>query len=992
MASAHPLTFADLLRHYRRAAGLSQEQLAVCAGLSRRAVSDLEREAQRVPRKDTVALLAEALGLSAQERAQFTGTATHRAPAATAPRIDAVRPNGVRTPLVGRLMEQAQLERHLHREGPPVLLLAGEPGIGKTRLLRMAAERARTQGWCVLEGGCQRRDAQGPYAPLLDAIATWLRGESEAHLRVVLTGCAWLVRLLPELAETSLVPMPQWTLPPEQERRLLFAAVGRFLRNVARTSGTLLVLDDLQWAGTDALDLLTTLLRAEGTSLRVVGAYRSTEVRPGDALSDLVVDLAHEELLTHVPVEVLAPPEATELLSILLESGEHSSVVEQVLQRSGGVPFFLVSCARALRTGTLGDTAADVPWDAAQSIRQRVAALPAMAQQLLGVAAVVGRMAPRSLLASVLNRSADETVTLAEASCAARLLRESDGEDYVFTHDLIREVVEADLSAGRRRLLHHEVGNILETLRLYSDRPEEVAHHFAQAGEPTRALPYALQAGNQAAAVFAYAEAERQYRMALELARGAADHTSEAMALEKLTQSLIRQERRSEEALEVVEQGVRLNESLQDAEAQARLAQIIASIHVGRGTAAEGTARLQALIGHLSAATLSVTGQARLADALAWSLVWKASFALGPTTRTDAMAAFDAAARGLQLAQQAGDTTLRLKLLFTYALALNVLGQSQESLQAYEDLIAIAESAGDVDRLFASLLNAGNMYLCMGQFATCQAYCDRALALTAQYRWLSLAWVHASLGELEYTRGRWVEAQAYFEHGATTTAGVREMTLASAGARIWRGLLMMAQGHEERAAAELEEPLQWVEQHRHLEPLSAAYGMLAERDLLAGRFEEARARLEPLRDPDGMQPSELQSFGPQLAWAHVELGDWALASATIGETRTHLQEVYRSPRSPFLPDVLRVEALIAARTGRRQDAMTAVEEALALCRALPHPYAEAKTLYVMSQFLQAQGADGQARTRLEEALAICDRLGEGMYRPHIVQALATLHT
>src|SRR5262249_23411837 len=143
---------------------------------------------------------------------------------------------------------------------PPALLLAGEPGIGKSRLLEEAMRQAAAQGWTVLAGGCHRRSGQEPYAPFVGMLARFLAGRTPAQRRRDLTGCAWLVRLLPELAESAVVPVPSWALPPEQERRLMFAAVRHCLANVASPMGTLLVLDDLQWAGTDALDLLASLL------------------------------------------------------------------------------------------------------------------------------------------------------------------------------------------------------------------------------------------------------------------------------------------------------------------------------------------------------------------------------------------------------------------------------------------------------------------------------------------------------------------------------------------------------------------------------------------------------------------------------------------------------------------------------------------------------------------------------------------------------------
>jgi tetratricopeptide (TPR) repeat protein len=298
----------------------------------------------------------------------------------------------------------------------------------------------------------------------------------------------------------------------------MFAAVGRFLSNIAGPSGTLVVLDDLQWAGDDALDLLSSLVREQSSRpVCVLGACRSTEVHQGDVLSALLVDLARDGMLSQMGIDVLARPEAAELLRTLLEGGEDPSVVERVLQRSGGVPFFLVSCARALHVGALGEVPANVPWDAAESIRQRVAALPAVSRQLLGVAAAVGRTATRALIATVLERAEDEVLTLAEESCEARLLLESGAEAYEFAHDLIREVVESDLSAGRRRLLHRRIAGALEQSATAA-APEVVAFHYEQGGVVGKAVGYLEQAAIVAQHTGAFVEARRHMEHALALA------------------------------------------------------------------------------------------------------------------------------------------------------------------------------------------------------------------------------------------------------------------------------------------------------------------------------------------------------------------------------------------------------------------------------------------------------------------------------------------
>src|SRR5262249_15616726 len=152
-------------------------------------------------------------------------------------------------------------------------------------------------------------------------------------------------------------PLPAWTLAPAQERRLMVEAVVRVLGNVAGTAGTLLVLDDLQWADPDALDLLLALVRAAAeVPLRVIGAYRDTEVRPEEPLGVLLGDLAHAGLVVHHTLGPLTPAEAGQLLSELLADGAEAEpgLQQQVVQRTGGLPFFLVSYARGLHAGLGG--------------------------------------------------------------------------------------------------------------------------------------------------------------------------------------------------------------------------------------------------------------------------------------------------------------------------------------------------------------------------------------------------------------------------------------------------------------------------------------------------------------------------------------------------------------------------------------------------------------------------------------------------------------
>ncbi|MGO8946726.1 MAG: ATP-binding protein [Ktedonobacterales bacterium] len=477
--SSEPFPFAALLRQHRQAAGLTQREIADKAGLGTRGVSDLERGVRSTPHQDTVLRLASALGLVEDDWAVFVAAARRQRqyrPAAKPRHIPSVLSSFSTTapPLVGRLNELAKIDQLLAGTSPPVLILAGEPGIGKTRLLREAAMQAAALGWCVLTAGSRRRGGQEAYATLADALARHLSSRTPAQQRQTLRGCAWLVRLLPELADSIAVPSPIGTLSSDQERRLMIGALKRFLANIAGPAGVLLVLDDVQWADADVFDLLAALLRPAGyRPLRVIAAYRSTEVRPGSLLTATLAELARDGLVDRYILYPLSAAESAALLAHVLQAmgrGWSAELTAQVVQRTGGVPFFLVSCAQSPRA-TCGAEQADdgaIPWTIQESVRQRVAALPAAAQDVIAMVAAAAPRISRSLLVAVARQMghAEEVVVraLEEAIAAGLLLSDERSDTYAFAHDLIFEVVAGDLGLARRKFMHLRLAEAFQRL------------------------------------------------------------------------------------------------------------------------------------------------------------------------------------------------------------------------------------------------------------------------------------------------------------------------------------------------------------------------------------------------------------------------------------------------------------------------------------------------------------------------------------------------
>jgi predicted ATPase/DNA-binding XRE family transcriptional regulator len=987
MDAASSESFGRLLKQFRRSAELTQEALAERAGYSAIYLRKLER-GERFPLAFTVEALADALDLPPAERARLQAAA-RLAPSARQPRQAAVASaSETLPPVAGRASELIALQRHLAGDGPPLLLLAGEPGIGKTRLLQEAARWGREQGRSVLSGGCHRRSGQEPYAPFVDTLARAIAQRPLAERQQALEGCAWLARLLPELAEEKLLTPPAWTLETRQERRLMFAAVGRFLANISDSGGTLLLLDDLQWAGVDALDLLASLLRSEaGQSLRIIGAYRLTEVGPADPLGTLLVDLAREGLAARVELGPLNAQEAATSLERLLvdvEPDDQTRLVEQMLRRAGGVPYFLVSCAQELRAGAArgrtDDAERAIPWSVAESIRQRVALLPEAAQYLLGAAAVVGREVNRALLltlAAPLEWSQREILAALDVICQARLLVEQGVERYAFAHDLIREVVGADLSAARRAMLHQQVAEALE--QQPGEPPVEIlAHHYRQAGRLEKAAVYLERSGARAQAMYAHAEAERFYRDLVECLTHLGRDAEVIAAQEKLAQMLAAQARYSE-ALHLLEKPLDFFQATQDLEGQARIMGKMGQLQAARGTSETGIALIEPWLATLDTARLSAESRINLYTTLNYLLQNCGRFPEALRTAEQAVA----------LARQIGHERLLGAAYWHLGRSLMLLNRHADALPHLESALRLTERAGDLRSLYYVLLNLNLTNEMLGNLHAARDYNERAVLLAEQMGDPSMM-AHVLntrgynaflLGEWRLAREAFERASAFFRQAGTPWGAAYPLANL--------GMLLLVEGQREASAPYFEEATALAQQSQSLQILRWIEATLAESELVLGQPREARARLLPLLKSLDDTESGMISVHTMLAWARVELGERDEAQRLLGRV---LARAADQKLRVVLVDALPVQARLAARGGNWQEAEQTLEEALALAHSMDYPYAEAKALFAAGLIACQQGRRARAIERLQAALSIFARLGERLYAAQAEDALAQLET
>ena len=434
-------------------------------------------------------------------------------------------------PFVGREEESAELDRALSaaRAGRGALVLVvGEPGIGKTRLADEFTARARAQGARVLWGRAWEGGGAPPFWPWVE-IVRGLVAEAGADTLVSLLGerSRELVRLLPELGERLPETQRPAGLDAERARFLLFDATATLLRVAAETMPAVLVLDDLHAADQPSLLLLRFVARTLPTSrLVVLVLLREAEVRGSRWIAEVVGQLAREG--RRVPLRGLAEADVAALVRGRTGRSAAPAVVQAIHGATGGNPLFVDEIVRLLvaeKELASGDRlpSLPIPEGVRQAIRRRCAPLGREASELLQLAAVLGRDFDLPALAGLAGEPADRLLEPLGDAIALGLVAPVAGHPgrYRFAHVLMRETLYEDLRPTDRLRRHRQAGDILERLHTADLEPHlaEIAHHHleaAAAGDVERAIRYATRAAEHALSQLAHEDAARHCELALQ--------------------------------------------------------------------------------------------------------------------------------------------------------------------------------------------------------------------------------------------------------------------------------------------------------------------------------------------------------------------------------------------------------------------------------------------------------------------------------------------
>ncbi|MFJ9522692.1 AAA family ATPase [Kitasatospora sp. NPDC101801] len=896
---------------------------------------------------------------------------------------------------VGRGTEIGTLNAALRRAAagqPQAVLVGGEAGVGKTRLVEEFLTAACGPGVVTTLGGCLEVGAEGlPYAPLATALRRLHRSLGVELERAAQGMEGHLTRLLPEFGADDTEPNDEFS------RAQLFEHTARLFERLSVDRTIVLVVEDLHWSDRSTRELLAYLIRTlHRARVLIVATYRSDDLHRRHPLRPFLAELDRLRTVQRVELYRFERGEvAAQLAGILGTDTLDRQLVDRIHRRSEGNPFFVEELAGAHRDGCdtgLTDSLRDL-------LLVRVEALPDQTQRMLRIAAEGGSYVEHALLEAVLDESEDVLIDALRNAVGVNVLRpDTDGEGYRFRHALVREAISDDLLPGERYRINRRYATALEqdgSLACNNGLPARLANYWYHAHDPGRALPTALEAARVARRRNAFAEQLGMLERALELWDEVSDevraenlrpadwagtyppcgHAGGACRLlhlvDVLAEAVLAARRAGDRdrGLSLAKRAFKLLDEEAEPERAAwfRMQRALMLGHLRRSGSDEEIERAQQLVAGLPASPV----QAEVFALAAGHAM------LGDPVEADR----ELAERAVAIAREVGADAVEQHARMTLGNLSAYFGEPEAGLALLTDAVERSRRTGPVDVLCRGLNNLSSLLLGLGRAAEAEALAREGLAVARGNGLLANigALLTGNLVESLLALGHPAEAEqllAELEDDPTARAYHPFLDRLRAELRLDQGDLAAAEEYLERARVAGRQ----VRQAQHDLPLARLAMRVATR---AGRPLQARAELLAVLDHLADRPTD-RGLSDGCLYGLLPV----LVEGAAGEADSRGSAAADLGRPVVLRRVAEVAAQLRPRTAlhRGWAALLAAELARAEETDTPEQWAA-----VVRQ-LRDTGLGcplGQALYRQAEALLTAGRREAAVEPLREVQALAT---